>query len=218
MAIQSHPLQLRQGPDPTRFPVQLPVGNASARSSIRSRIIPAVTSSAPTKRRVVLLGSRNENWSRHRRSWARPIRLCHSVCQAHLPNYSPTYPILAKAIPGADQLLVVSENQPWGSTVVSRLKDDPNAKTADAVPLLTTPGKGTAYDFTFHPKFATNHYLYVGWNGEYPEGKRKKKPAESRVLVNPGPPLTIDAEVRPRQSSSGNGRPRWRAVCSAPTA
>jgi uncharacterized repeat protein (TIGR03806 family) len=109
------------------------------------------------------------------------------------PNYSPIYPILAKAIPGTDQLLVIAEDRPWGSTILSRLKDDPDAKTADAVPLLTTPGKGTAYDFTFHPKFAENHYLYVGWNGEFPEGKRKKKACRiTRYTINPGPPLTID--------------------------
>lgn len=109
------------------------------------------------------------------------------------PNYSPNYPILAKAIPGTDQLLVISEDRPWGSTILSRLKDDPDAKTADAVALLTTPGKGTAYDFTFHPKFAENHFLYVGWNGDFPEGKRKKKACRiTRYTINPGPPLTID--------------------------
>ena len=41
----------------------------------------------------------------------------------------------------------------------------------------------------------TNHYLYVGWNGAYPEGKRKKKACRiTRYTMNPGPPLTIDAK------------------------
>ena len=109
------------------------------------------------------------------------------------PNYAPTYPILAKAVPGTDQLLVISENHPWGMTILSRLKDDPAVKTADAVKLLETPEKGTAYDFCFHPKFADNHYLYVGWNGNLAGGKVKKKACRvTRYTMNPGPPLTID--------------------------
>ena len=108
------------------------------------------------------------------------------------PNYAPTYPILAKAIPGTDQLIVISEDRPWGKTVISRVKDDPAVRTADAVKLLETPGVGTAYDVCFHPKFAENHYLYVGWNGAF-EGKKKKKACRiTRYTVTAGPPLTID--------------------------
>ncbi|WP_020475451.1 PQQ-dependent sugar dehydrogenase [Zavarzinella formosa] len=109
------------------------------------------------------------------------------------PDYSPTYPILAKAIPGTDQLLIISENRPWGVTVISRLKDDPAVKTADAVKLLDTPGSGTVYDACFHPKFAENHYLYVGWNGEHKTGKIKKKACRiTRYTMTAGPMPTID--------------------------
>ncbi len=109
------------------------------------------------------------------------------------PDYAPTYPILAKAIPGTDQLIVISENKPWGVTVISRLKDDPAAKTADMVKLHETPGSGTVYDVCFHPKFAENHYLYVGWNGEFKEGKRKKKACRiTRFTVNMTPEITLD--------------------------
>jgi glucose/arabinose dehydrogenase len=109
------------------------------------------------------------------------------------PDYTPAYPILAKAVPGTDQLLVISENRPYSTTMLSRLKDDPAAKTADAVKLFDTPRKGTAYDFCFHPRFAENHYLYVGWNGELDGGKRKKKACRiTRYTMNMGPPLTID--------------------------
>ena len=108
------------------------------------------------------------------------------------PDYAPTYPILAKGVPGTDQLLVISENHPWGATVLSRLKDDPGAKTADAVELLKTPDGGTAYDFTFHPKFAENRYLYVGWNGKF-DGKRKKKACRiTRYTMSATGPLTLD--------------------------
>jgi glucose/arabinose dehydrogenase/mono/diheme cytochrome c family protein len=73
------------------------------------------------------------------------------------------------------------------------LKDDPAVTTADMVKLLDTPRKGTATDFCFHPKFADNRYLYVGWNGDFDNGKRKKKACRvTRYAMNVGPPLTID--------------------------
>ena len=109
------------------------------------------------------------------------------------PNLSPVYPMLMKAIPGTGQLLLVAENQPWGNTTLYALPDDPGVKTADAVKLLTTPGGGTAYDACFHPNFEKNHYLYVGWNGEFKEGKIKKKADRiTRYTVNAGTPMTID--------------------------
>jgi glucose/arabinose dehydrogenase len=109
------------------------------------------------------------------------------------PDYTPAYPIIAKAVPGTDQLLVISEARPYSHTIVSRVTDDAAIKTADAVKLLDTPNQGTAYDLCFHPKFAENHYLYIGWNGKYERGVRKKKACRvTRYVVNPGPPLTID--------------------------
>jgi glucose/arabinose dehydrogenase len=129
------------------------------------------------------------------------------------PDYAPKYPILAKAVPGTDQLLVISENHPWGATVLSRLKDDPAAKTADAVEFLKTPDGGTAYDFTFHPKFAENRYLYVGWNGKF-DGKVKKKACRvTRYTMSRTGPLTIDpksaATILEWESDGHNGA----AVC-----
>lgn len=111
------------------------------------------------------------------------------------PDYAPRYPIMARAVPGTNQLLVITEQHPYGSTVLERIPDEPTAKTADAVKLLETPEKGTAYDFGFHPRFADNHYLYVGWNGDFAGGKRKKKACRiTRYTMNPGPPLTIDVK------------------------
>ncbi len=90
------------------------------------------------------------------------------------PNYSPAFPIMAKAVPGAGQLLVITEAGAYGTTALYRIKDHPDAKTADAVKLMDTPDKGVAYDFAFHPKFTENGYLYVGWNGPK-KGKVKNK-------------------------------------------
>lgn len=109
------------------------------------------------------------------------------------PNYSPTYPILAKAIPGTSELIVISEDRPWGVTVVSRLADDPQVKLSDAVKLLDTPGSGTMYDIEFHPKFTENHFVYIGWNGKFDAGVRKKKASRiTRYTMTTGPKPTID--------------------------
>src|SRR5437868_7976529 len=63
------------------------------------------------------------------------------------PNYSPSYPIMAKAVPGTGQLLVITETAPYGETFLVRVPDDPAAADKDAVKLMDT--KGTAYDFAF---------------------------------------------------------------------
>lgn len=110
------------------------------------------------------------------------------------PGYAPQYPILAKPFPGTDQLLVVSEDKPWGHSILSRIRDLETVTTADAVPLLSTPDHGLVYDACFHPQFAKNHYLYLGWNGDYKQGRVKKRSCRiTRYTVNLGPPLTIDA-------------------------
>ena len=109
------------------------------------------------------------------------------------PNYAPTYPIMAKAIPGTDQLIVILDDRPGGVTRISRLKDDPAVKNEDAVKLLDTPGSGTVYDVCFHPKFAENRFIYVGWNGKFDEGKVKKKACRiTRYTMKMEPSITID--------------------------
>lgn len=109
------------------------------------------------------------------------------------PNFSPMYPILAKPIPGTDQLLVVSEDQPWGHSIVSRVKDDQAVKTADMVELFNTPDRGLVYDACFHPNFAENHYLYLGWCGDIRNGKRKSKSCRiTRYTLQLEPTVTID--------------------------
>lgn len=108
------------------------------------------------------------------------------------PRYSPKNPILAKPIPGTDQLLVVSEGDAPSQTIISRIKDDPAITTADAVKMHTTPAQGLAYDVCFHPKFTQNHYLYVGWTGKH-KGRRKEKMARvTRYTMKTQPALTID--------------------------
>jgi uncharacterized repeat protein (TIGR03806 family) len=107
------------------------------------------------------------------------------------PNLRPAYPIMVKAIPGGDQLLYITQDRPYSATTLYRVKDEPTAKQADAVKLLETPDGGVAYDFAFHPKFAENGYIYVGWNGK-DAAKDKHLCHVTRYTMRPKPPYTLD--------------------------
>lgn len=90
------------------------------------------------------------------------------------PNLSPSYPIMVRAVPGTDDLMYITQPSAYAPTTLWRVKDATNVKTSDAVKLFDTPNAGVAYDFTFHPKFIENGYVYIGWNGPG-TGVRKNK-------------------------------------------
>lgn len=108
------------------------------------------------------------------------------------PNFSPTFPIMVKPIPGSDQLLLITQDRPYSATGFVRVKDDPNVTTADAVKLFDTPDGGTATDFCFHPKFTENGFLYVGWNGKGGGKVKSKSNRITRYTMQPKPPYTLD--------------------------
>ncbi|HEY2412880.1 MAG TPA: PQQ-dependent sugar dehydrogenase [Pirellulaceae bacterium] len=87
------------------------------------------------------------------------------------PKLKLNFPICLDRIPGSDQFLIIVQDKPYASSRVVRARDDPDADTAELV--LTTPAAGTAYGITFHPKFADNGYLYVGWNGAVDGGPKR---------------------------------------------
>ncbi|MEX2173963.1 MAG: PQQ-dependent sugar dehydrogenase, partial [Pirellulaceae bacterium] len=83
-----------------------------------------------------------------------------------------TYPIALDRVPGCDELLVIAQASSSGPTIVYRLHDEEQA--ASVVPLLETPRGGVAYGLCFHPHFASNGYLYFGWNGRLEEEQPKR--------------------------------------------
>ncbi|MDX1945814.1 MAG: PQQ-dependent sugar dehydrogenase [Pirellulaceae bacterium] len=90
------------------------------------------------------------------------------------PNLQLTFPIALDRVPGTSDLLIITQGKSYAATTIYRLADDP--AVTEPVPLLETPGGGTAYGICFHPKFADNGYLYVGWNGRLDkESKDPKK-------------------------------------------
>jgi uncharacterized repeat protein (TIGR03806 family) len=87
------------------------------------------------------------------------------------PKLKLNFPIALDLIPGTDQFLCIVQGKSYAPSEIVRIRDDPNNETAE--PVLTTPASGTAYGIAFHPRFADNGYLYVGWNGAV-EGKPKR--------------------------------------------
>lgn len=81
------------------------------------------------------------------------------------------FPISLDLIPGSDQFLCIVQGKPYAPSEIVRFRDDPSSESTE--PVLTTPATGTAYGIAFHPRFADNGYLYVGWNGAV-DGKPKR--------------------------------------------
>lgn len=111
-----------------------------------------------------------------------------------IPEYRPDYPIMVKPIPGSDRLLVITQPQAYAQTKFEMISDPAatGQKPGQPVPVLTTPGGGTATDFTFHPKFAENGYLYVGWNGHAGWWNPRKRCFVTRYTMQTKPPYTLD--------------------------
>ncbi len=107
-----------------------------------------------------------------------------------LATYRPGYPIQVKPVPGSDQMLLITQPRSYGPTTVWRFPNRPGATETDAVKLFETPFEGTATDFTFHPKFAENGYVYVGWGGGA-KGE-KKKCWVTRYTMKPTAPFALD--------------------------
>ena len=114
------------------------------------------------------------------------------------PGFSPPFPIMAKAVPGAPgptaQLLVIHQDAPYGPTVLSVIPDQPaSTATVEARKIWETPRGGTAYDLAFHPQFPKRPFLYLGWNGPLDGGKRKGKASRiTRHTVRRVFPLELD--------------------------
>ena len=107
-------------------------------------------------------------------------------------NLSPSFPIMVRAVPSTDQLMYITQPSAYAPTALWRVTDDPDVKTANAVKLFDTPKDGVAYDFCFHPKFAENGYVYVGWNGPGKGVRKNKFSRITRYTMRTQAPHTID--------------------------
>ncbi|MBX9579292.1 MAG: PQQ-dependent sugar dehydrogenase [Gemmataceae bacterium] len=134
------------------------------------------------------------------------------VVRRVMPNYRPGFPVVVRAVPGTDQLLVVTQPSPYAPTVLSRIKHDPAAADRDAVKVMDLPAGGVAYDLTFHPKFADNGYLYLGWNGPLTPGGKKHSQITRYTMARTPPYALGPASAQPVIAWESDGH-NGAAVC-----
>ncbi|MFO0825997.1 MAG: PQQ-dependent sugar dehydrogenase, partial [Gemmataceae bacterium] len=110
-----------------------------------------------------------------------------------MPGYKAEFPIQVVRIPGTEQALLITQPRAYGPTTVWRFPMKADVQEKEAVKLFDTPYGGTATDLCFHPKFAENGYVYIGYSGK-PENEKKKRCYITRYTVAK-PDLSIDTKT-----------------------
>ncbi|MFM8273758.1 MAG: PQQ-dependent sugar dehydrogenase, partial [Gemmata sp.] len=113
------------------------------------------------------------------------------VAARTLDKYRPEYPIRVERIPGTDEALCITQPRSYAETQVWRFPYGASTTEKDAVKLMNTPAGGTAYDIAFHPRFADNRFVYIGWNGK-PKDREGKWSAVTRYTMSEKAPHEID--------------------------
>jgi len=108
-----------------------------------------------------------------------------------ITEYRPDFPIMSKNIPGTDRLLVITQPK---SAAPTKLEIISEANPKVVTPVMTTPTAGTATDFTFHPKFKENGYVYVGWSGRKGWWDPRKHCFITRYTMQTKPPFKLDEQ------------------------
>jgi glucose/arabinose dehydrogenase len=107
------------------------------------------------------------------------------VSERVYPKLPMKFPIAVGAQPGSDRILTITQPHPYARTRLERFVDKPDVAETE----ILLDYEDTAYDFTFHPKFAENGFIYVGHNGPAPGGKRCRI---TRYHIDPKPPYKFD--------------------------
>lgn len=122
------------------------------------------------------------------------------------PQLALNFPIHIQHQPGSDRLIVLAQERSSGPTTMLRIADDPAAREPET--LLQVPGKGLAYAVKFHPRFAENGYVYLGWNAAL-AGETQKKCRITRYTIDRQPPYKLDPasalEIIAWESNGHNG-------------
>ncbi len=104
-----------------------------------------------------------------------------------LPNLQLSFPIFMVNEPGSRRLWFIDQKWSYGPARLCRTTDNPESGAFET--LLDFPDAGVAYSLAFHPRFAENGYVYVGWNG-MSEGE--KRSIITRYTVGRQPPYRLD--------------------------
>lgn len=86
------------------------------------------------------------------------------VAQRTLPKLVLASPLFVINEPGSSRLLFIDQDKSHGPNRIAITSSDP--ATGEFETLFDFPKEAIGYSITFHPKYAENGYLYVGWNGK----------------------------------------------------
>jgi uncharacterized repeat protein (TIGR03806 family) len=104
------------------------------------------------------------------------------------PKLDLTYPITVTHQPGSDFLLLVTQIWSSGPGRLLRVKDAPNARTAETLLKL----EDMAYSLAFHPQFEKNGNLYLS-SSNYPvKDAAPKRVRVTRYTMDRKPPYALD--------------------------
>jgi uncharacterized repeat protein (TIGR03806 family) len=107
-----------------------------------------------------------------------------------LPKLKLSNPVFVINEPGSRRLLIIDQQSADGASRLFRTTDDP--ASGELVTLLDFPKSSTAFSITFHPRFAKNGYIYIGWNG--PHDGEEKHTIVTRYTLGRKAPYKIDAK------------------------
>lgn len=120
------------------------------------------------------------------------------------PEWNVTRPVCVTTQPGTRRLIYLDQPQSTQKSRLCRTLSDPNESTETEV-LIDLDS--LAYDFTFHPKFAENGYLYIGHNRKKDDGE--KYTCITRYTMQTKPPFQLDTnsavEIISWKSNGHNG-------------
>jgi glucose/arabinose dehydrogenase len=106
-----------------------------------------------------------------------------------MPQRKLSWPIYVATEPGTRRLLFIDQQYSYGPARLCRTGDDPESHEFET--LLEFPAGGVATSLCFHPKYAENGYLYVGWNGA--PGGGEKRSMVTRYTIGREPPHNPDS-------------------------
>lgn len=110
------------------------------------------------------------------------------------PKLKLNHLIMVKPQPGSNLLVAIIQETKGKPTSLIRFVDDP--ETAEYEKLLDI--EGTATDFTFHPKFAENGQIFIGWSGPHDAKPEDKECIVSRYVFDKSSPRKLDTTSEKR--------------------
>lgn len=85
------------------------------------------------------------------------------VARRILPELKLSLPIFAINEPDSHRIFFIDQDRSYGPARLARTTDDPASGEFES--LYDFPEGAVAYSAVFHPNYAENGFLYVGWNG-----------------------------------------------------